>query len=117
MIGTFDSNSCTIISCYSPTNASDEMFYITLYNMLSPLVCAILKHNVLIIGGDMNAQIDKNENNKFYLHNLSNRNEEYLTDFSFENRLTCLNTIFQKREGKLWTYTNPNNAKAQIIYL
>ena len=31
-----------------------------------------------------------------------------------ENRLTCLNTDIQKREGKLWTYTNVNNTKAQI---
>ena len=31
-----------------------------------------------------------------------------------ENRLTCLNTKFQKREEKLWTYTHANNIKAQI---
>ena len=34
-----------------------------------------------------------------------------------ENRLTCLNTNFQKREGKLWTYTYVNNNKAQIDYV
>ena len=33
-----------------------------------------------------------------------------------ENRLTCLNTNYQKREGKLWTYTYANNNKAQIDY-
>ena len=33
-----------------------------------------------------------------------------------ENRLTCLNTNYQKREGKLWTYTYANNSKAQIDY-
>ena len=33
-----------------------------------------------------------------------------------ENRLICLNTKFQKREGKLWTYTNANNTKVQIDY-
>ena len=31
-----------------------------------------------------------------------------------ENRLTCLNKNFQKREGKLWTYSFANNNKAQI---
>ena len=39
------------------------------------LVRSFSKHNVLIIGGDMNAQIGKNVNNKFSLHNPSNRNE------------------------------------------
>ena len=34
-----------------------------------------------------------------------------------ENRLTCLNTNYQKREGKLWTYTYTNNSKAQIDYI
>ena len=33
------------------------------------------------------------------------------------NRLTCLNTNFQKREGKLWTHTYANKSKAQIDYL
>ena len=27
--------------------------------------------------------------------------------------LTCFNSNFQKREGKLWTYTYENNTKAQ----
>ena len=35
--------------------------------------------------------------------------------FTLENGLTCLNTKFQERKGKLWTY--PNNAKAQIDYI
>ena len=65
----------------------------------------------------MNAQIGKNINNKFSLHNSSNRNGEHLTDFTLENRLTCLNTTFQKRKGKLRTNTYANNTKAQINYI
>ena len=65
----------------------------------------------------MNAQIGKDENNKYCLHNLSNRNGEHLTKFSLENRIICLNTKFQKRKGKIWTYTHANNAKAQIDYI
>ena len=63
-----------------------------------------------------NAQIGKNTNRKFSLHNFSNRNGEHWTDFMLENRLTCLNTEFQKRKGKLWTYTHTNNTEAQIDY-
>ncbi len=46
----------------------------------------IIKHNVLIIGGDMNAQIGKDWNNKFFLHNSPNIIGKYLANFSFENR-------------------------------
>ena len=42
------------------------------------------KHNVLVIGGSMNAQIGKNVNHKFSLHNSSNRNEQHPTDFTLE---------------------------------
>ena len=112
MVATFNGNSCTtIISYYSPTNASDETDLITFYNELSSLVRSIPKHNVLIIGGDLNSRISKNKNNIFSLSNLSDRNGEHLTNFSLENRLTCLNTKYLKKTEKLWTYTYANNAK------
>ena len=123
MVATFNGNpKATIISCYSPTNVSDETELVTFYEELSSLVRSIPKHNLLVIGGDMNAQIGKNRNNKYSLHNTSNRNGQHLIDFIIENRLTCLNTNFQKREGKLWTYTygpthGPTHSKAQIDYV
>ena len=65
----------------------------------------------------MNAQIGKNGNNKYSLHITSKSNGQHLTDFMIENRLACLNTNYQKREGKLWTYTYVNNTKVQIDYV
>ena len=118
MTATFNGNPrTTIISCYSPTNVSEETELVAFYDELSSLVRSILKHNVLVIDRDMNAQIGKNGNNRYSLHNTSNRNGQHLTEFMMENRLTCLNTNCQKREGKLWTYTYANNSKAQIDYI
>ena len=60
MVATFNGNPrATIISCYGPTNVSEETEFVTFYDELTSLVCSILKHNVLVIGGDMNAQIGK----------------------------------------------------------
>ena len=118
MAATFSGNpKATIISCYSPTSVREETELVTFYEELSSLVRSIPKHNLLVIGGDMNAQIGKNRNNKYSLHNTSKRNRQHRTDFMIENRLTCLNTNYQKREGKLWTYTYANNSKAQIDYV
>ena len=118
MAATFNGNpKATIISCYRPTNVSKETKLVTFYEELSSLVRSIPKHNLLVIGGDMHAQIGKNRNNKYSLHNTSNRNGQHLIDLMIENRLTCLNTNFQKREGKLWTYTYVNNSKVQIDYV
>ena len=98
MAATFNGNPrATIISCYSPTNVSEETELVTFYDELSSLVRSIPKHNMLVIGGDMNAQIGKNGNNKYSLHNTPNRNGQHLTDFMIENRLACLNTNYQKR--------------------
>ena len=56
MIATFNGNPrAIIISCYSPTNISEETELIAFYDKISSLVRSIPKHNVLINGGDMNA--------------------------------------------------------------
>ena len=107
-----DSFNEQVISFYCPTNASDETDTVIFFKKLSSLIRHIPKRNILIISWDMNAQIGKSENNKFCFYNLSNRNGEYLADFSLKNKLACLNTKFQKSQRKLWTYTLPNNSKA-----
>ena len=56
LTSTFNGNPrATIISSYSPTNVSDETELVTFYDELSSLVRSISKHNLLAIGGDMNA--------------------------------------------------------------
>ena len=86
MAATFNGNpKAKIISCYSPTNVSEENELVTFYEELSSLVGSIPKRNLLVIGGDMNAQIGKNRNNKYSLHNTSNRNGQHLIDFMIEN--------------------------------
>ena len=68
MVATFNGNpSATIICCYSSTNESEETELIAFYDELSSLVRSIPKPNVLVIGGDMNAQIGKNGNHKYSL--------------------------------------------------
>ena len=107
----------TIISCYSPANVSEEIELIAFLDELSSLVRSIPRHKVLVIGGDMNAQIGKNGSHKYSLNNSSNRNRQHLAYFMIENRLKCLNTNFQKWEEKLWTYTYPNNTNARVDYV
>ena len=75
MLATFNGNpKATIISCYNPTNVSEKTELVAFYEELSSPVRSIPKHNMLVIGRDMNAQIGKNGNNKYSLHNTTNRN-------------------------------------------
>ena len=65
MVGTFNGNPiAAIISCYSLTNVSEETDLINFYNELSSLFRSILKHNVLVIGGNKNAETGKEVNHK-----------------------------------------------------
>ena len=58
IIVTFNGNpQTTVISCYSPTNVSQESDVEDFYKALSSLVRDVPRHNVLLIGGDMNAQL------------------------------------------------------------
>ena len=60
IVATFNGNPrTTIISYYSLTNVSEETELIAFYDELSSLAGSTPKHNVLVIGGDMNAQIGK----------------------------------------------------------
>ena len=107
----------TLISCYSPTNVSDEQDTERFYNDLTYFIRHIPKYNVLIIGGDFNAHLGKYDDNKYSLHRTTNRNVNMLHSFLQENNLLCLNTHFQKISGQLWTHTSPNGFKSHIFFL
>ena len=66
LVATFHGNpESTLISCYNPTNIADEQEVIDFYDYLSSFVCSVPKHNVLNIGGDLNAQTGQSIHHKF----------------------------------------------------
>ena len=105
MVTSFQGNpQTTVISCYSPTMVSNETDAQRFYSDLSSLIRQVPKHNILIIGGDFNAHLGQNDSFKLSYHQNSNRNGEMFKNLLLENKLLCLNTHFQKRQGQTWTY-------------
>ena len=118
MVATFNGNpQTTVICCYSPTNVSDEAEVEEFYADLSSVTRQVPKHNILIIGGDLNAHLGRKDGFKYAFHATSNRNGIMLKNFLLENNLICLNTKFQRRTGQIWTHDSPNGSKAQLDYL
>ena len=82
MVATFHGNPNTIIiSCYSPTHVSEELEVEQFYMKLASLTRQIPKHNMLVIGGDFNAQLGKINNSKFSYHTNVNINGNMLHNF------------------------------------
>ena len=86
MVATFSGNpKVTVISCYSPTNCSEETEVSTFYKQLFQLIKQITKYRILLIGADMNAKIGSNECEGDSYHDSTNRNGEYLLDLGGMN--------------------------------
>lgn len=106
----------TIISCYSPTNATCEETAKTFYKDLKVAINEIPKHNFLFIGGDMNAKVGHSDG-KYTFHEETNRNGEFLLNLINETGLVPINLKFQKHKGKLWTFTYPSGYHAQLDFI
>lgn len=93
----------TIISVYAPTNVSKMDEKDTFYEKLDQVCSKVPKHDMLLVMGDYNAQIGKNENQKeiagpFTLHEWNNENGELLTEFAARNKLFVRSTSFQHKD-------------------
>ena len=118
MIATFNGNpQTTVISCYSPTNTADEEDAKDFCSDLGNLIRQIPKHNIKIVGGDMNAKIGSSDCKGYSYHETTNRNGEFLLDLIRECEMIDLSTNFRKRKGKLWTFTYPNGVRAQLDHI
>ena len=102
MIATFNGNpKVTAVSCYSPTNYSEEEEIQEFYDQLTELIKQVLKHNVLLIGGDISAKIGTEDCKGDSLHINTNRNGEFLLNLNTECALINLGTNYCKPKGKL----------------
>ena len=118
LVASFNGNpKTTVICCYSPTNVSEVNEEEEFYDKLSSLTRQVPRHDVTIIAGDFNAKIGQNDGFFHSFHKTSNRNGKMFGDFLKENKMLCLNTKFQKKLGKRWTFTYPNGIKAQLDYI
>ena len=117
LIANFQGNpATTVIVNYCPTNVADDEIIEGHYDQLRSAIDSIPAHNVLIVVGDFNARIGP-EDAKFTYHSETNRNGKYLLELAMEKNFIITNTQFQKRKGKLWTYTSPGGNQYQLDYI
>ena len=118
MTATFAGNpETTIIVAYSPTNltTNDEEVE-EFYEHLRKAIDSTPTHNFLAILGDMNAKISATHV-KFAYTQKTNRNGKLLLELCHEKSLCIVNTKFQKRMGKRWTYEDPKGGHHLMDYI
>ena len=83
LIATINANpKTTVISCYNPTNVSDEVEVERFYENLTSVTRQIPKHNFLVITGDFNAHLGQLDGLKYAYHYQTNRNGSMLKRLS-----------------------------------
>jgi len=85
--------------------------------LLSETIRADPKHNIQIIGGDVNAKFKSEDCNRPSFSRKFNANGIALLTLLEECNMALLNTRFQKRKEKLWTFLYPNGEAAQLDYI
>ena len=88
---------------YSPTNVAPTEVAEKFFKDLATAVRGVPAHNFLAILGDFNASLGPEET-PFPYHESTNRNGANLIALLTEHELLAANTLFQKRQGKRWTF-------------
>lgn len=117
-----------IVSVYLPTSASHDDEYEKVLNDLQSLLDCPSSRALLpgvgrrrtVVCGDFNCKIgSKQTNNELWIgkHGLGVRNErgQVLGDFCSANQMYIMNSRFQKRESRKWTWLSPDMKTRNLI--
>jgi hypothetical protein len=121
----FNSNyaKTTIIQCYSHTNDAEVDVKDAYYEALQAQISKTPQHDVLIIIGDQNAMVGKDNNEHERAmgkegHGVMNENGERLANMSSTNGLVIGGTLFKHKDIHKITWNSPNNRdKNQINHI
>ena len=103
-----------LVSCYSPHSGAPEESVEEFYADLQKLVDSVGNHAFLGILGDFNARLVQSQTARWVFDSPPNRNTGFLEEFLVQNSLVSANTLFQKKQGKLWTHKGPLGHNTQI---
>lgn len=112
-----------IIQCYSHTNDAEEDVKDAYYEALQAQISKTPQHDVLIIIGDQNAMVGKDNNEHERAmgkegHSVMNENGERLANMSSTNGLVIGGTLFKHKDIHKITWNSPNNRdKNQINHI
>lgn len=109
-----------LISCYAPTNVSDDAEKEEFYNILGECIKSVPRNHNIILAGDFNARVGKDYNqwrNVIGKHGLEEVNDNGLRLLqlcALEN-LSIMNTLYQQKDKYKATWKHPRSKKWHMI--
>ena len=108
--------SMTIIVAYAPTESADDAIKDQYFEQLRVTLDSVPLHDFLAVLTDANARFGPDD--ALYTYNkATNSNGKRHLEIMEEYKLLSANTLFKKRNGKLWTWRSPQNTLHQIDYI
>ena len=118
----FNSKYCklTFLQCYAPTNEADEEDKDTWYEQLQLAVFKVPQDDLLMIVGDMNANVEADNTNCVramgkHGYGVINDNGERLVDFCLNNGCVIGGTIFPHKNIHKLTWRSPDDTTVNQI--
>jgi exonuclease III len=116
-------NNLSVISVHAPTEEKTDEEKEKFYEDLQIVHNKIPKHDIVIILGDLNAKIGKediyqNVAGKYTLHEISNRNGEWVCEYAIANSMKIISTYYQHKIIHKGTWISPDgNTLNQIDHV
>lgn len=112
----------TVIHVYAPTSASSEEDIEAFYSDIERVLSKIDKKDVIIMTGDWNAKIGKDNDGWQEVmgrYGYGDRNErgERLLEFATAHDFYICNTRFEQKSNRKWTWASPDGIHKNMIDL
>ena len=113
----------SFISAHAPTEEKDEETKDIFYDQLEQIITEVPQHDMLILCGDFNAKIGKEQFlrphiGQHSLHDVSNENGLRLVEMAAANNMLIKSTMFQHKEIHKQTWvSNDGRTRNQIDHI